>query len=120
MTPRSAGGQTGEKNGLDHFLAFITSPKIVQILPFGKRPLTLNSGARMEISQVIRKVLPSRLIKQYNQNCSEEDYALLSTCTLLRILAEACVTPVRKSLFGLYSYATEEGLGFDDNIDNIL
>ena len=45
---------------------------------------------------------------------SKEDYAPLLTRTLFKILSEACVTPVRKSLFGLYSYATEEGLGLDD------
>ena len=68
----------------------------------------------MDIPKVIRKVWPSHLIKQYNQYCSEEGCAPLSTRTLVRILSEACVTSVRKSLFGLYSYAAEEGLGFDD------
>ena len=68
----------------------------------------------MDIPKVIRKVLPSRLIKQYNQYWNEEDYAALSTRILFRILPEACVTSVRKSLFGLYIYAAEERLGFDD------
>ena len=68
----------------------------------------------MDIPKVIRKVLPSRLIKQYNQYCSEEDYAPPSTPILFRILSEACVTSVPKSLFGLESYAAEGGLGFDD------
>ena len=68
----------------------------------------------MDIPKVIRKVLLSRLIKQYNQYCSEEDYAPLSTRTLFRILSEACVTSVRKRLYGLYSYEAEEGLGFDN------
>ena len=102
------------QSGLDHVLASIRSPKIVQVLPFGRKALTLNSVTRLEISKVIRKVLPSRLIKQYNQYCSEEDYAPLSTRILFRILSEACVTSVPKSLFGLYSYAAEGGLGFDD------
>ncbi|KAK2549175.1 hypothetical protein P5673_030393 [Acropora cervicornis] len=83
------------------------SPKIVQVLPFGRKTLTLNSGTRMDIPKVIRKVLPSRLIKQYNQRGGLR-------FTLSPILSEACVTSVRKSLFGLYSNAAEEGLGFDD------
>ena len=38
----------------------------------------------------------------------------MSTRTLFRILSEAFVTSVRKSLLGLYSNAPEVGLGFDD------
>ena len=59
-------------------------------------------------------MLPSRLIKQYNQYCSEEDYTPLSIHTLFRILSEACVASVQKSLQGLDSYAAEGGRGFDD------
>ena len=102
------------QRGLDLFLAFITSSKIVQVLPSGRKTLALNSGTRMDIPKVIRKVLPSRLIKQYNQYSSEELCAPLSTRTLFRILSEACVTSIRKSLFGLYSYAAEAGIGFDE------
>ena len=96
---------------LDHFLDFITSSNIVQDLPFGRKTLTLSCGTKIDIPNVIRTLLPSRLIKQYNQYCSEENYAPLSTRTLFRILSEACVASVRKSLQG---YAAEGGRGFDD------
>ena len=99
---------------LDHFLDFVTSSNIVQDLPFGRKTLTLSSGKKIDIPNVIRTVLPSRLIKQYNQYCSEENYTPLSTRTLFRILSEACVASVRKSLQGLDSYAAEGGRGFDD------
>ena len=59
-------------------------------------------------------MLSSRLIKQYNQNCNEKTFTPLSTRTLFRILSEACVVSVRKSLVGLDSYAAEGGRGFDD------
>ena len=59
-------------------------------------------------------MLPSRLIKQYNQYCSEEEYTPLSIHTLVRILSEARVASVQKSLQGLDSYVAEEGRGFDD------
>ena len=111
------GKQTREKVDsakLDHFLDFITSSTIVQDLPFGRKTLTLSCGTKIDIPNVIRTLLPSRLIKQYNQYCSEENYAPLSTRTLFRILSEACVASVRKSLQGLDSYATEGGRGFDD------
>ena len=112
-----AAKQTREKVDsakLDHFLDFITSSNIVQDLPFGRKTLTLSSGTKIDIPNVIRTVLPSRLIKQYNQYCSEDDYTPLSTRTLFRILSEACVASVRKSLQGLDSYAAEGGRGFDD------
>ena len=99
---------------LDHFLDFFTSSNIVQDLPFGRKTLTLSSGTKIDIPNVIRTVLPSRLIKQYNQYCSEENHTPLSTRTLFRILSEACVASVRKSLQGLDSYAAEGGRGFDD------
>ena len=63
---------------------------------------------------MIRTLLPSRLIKQYNQYCSEENKAPLSTRTLFGILSEACVASVRKSLQRLDSYAAERGSGLDD------
>ena len=99
---------------LDHFLDFITSSNIVQDLPFGRKTLTLSTGMKIDIPNVIRTVLPSRLIKQYNQYCSEEGYTPLSIRTLFRILSGACVASVRKSLQGLDGYAAEGGRGFDD------
>ena len=112
-----AAKQTREKVDpakLDHFLDFITSSNIRQDLPCGRETLTLSSGTKIDIPNVIRTVLPSRLIKQYKQYCSEENYTPLSTRTLFRILSEACVASVRKSLQGLDSYAAEGGRGFDD------
>ena len=99
---------------IDHFLDFITSSTIVQDLAFGRKTLTLSSDAKIDIPNVIRTVSPCRLIKQYNQYCSEENYTLLSTRTLFRILSEACVASVRKNLQGLDSYAAEGARGFDD------
>ena len=39
---------------LDHFLSFITSPHLVQDLPFGQKHLTLSSGKILEVPNVIR------------------------------------------------------------------
>ena len=117
LTVQSEAKQIREKVDpakIDHFLDFITSSTIVQDLPFGRKTLTLSSGTKIDIPNVIRTVLPSRLIKQYNQYCSEVNYAPLSSRTLFRILSEACVASVRKSLQGLDSYAAEGGRGFDD------
>lgn len=101
---------------IDHFPHFITSSTIVQDLSFGRKTLTLSSGTKIDIPNVIRTVLPSRLIKQYDQYCSEVSYTPLSSVrrTLFRILSEACVASVRKSLQRLDTYTAEGGRGFDD------
>ena len=72
----------------NHFLDFIMSSTIVQDLPFGRKTLTLSSGSKIDLSNdiVIRTVLLSRLIKQYNQYCYEENYTSLSSRTQFRIL----------------------------------
>ena len=96
---------------LEHFLDFVTSSNMVQDLPFGRKTLKLISGTKIDNPNVIWTMCPSRLIKQYNHYCSEEDYTPLSTRTLFRILSEACVALVRNSLQGVDSYTAEEGRG---------
>ena len=117
LTAQSEAKQIREKVDpvkIDHFLDFITSSTIVQGLPFGRKTLALSSDTKIDIPNVIRTVLPCRLIKQYNQYCSEENYTPLSTRTLFRILSEACVASVRKNLQGLDNYAAEGACGFND------
>ena len=43
---------------LNHFLSFITSPHLVQDLPFGQKHLTLSSCKILEVPNVIRTVIP--------------------------------------------------------------
>ena len=85
----------------------------MQDLLFGRKTLTLSCDTKINIPIVIRTLLPPRLTKHYNQYCSEENYAPLSTYTLVRILSEACIASVRKSLQGLDSNTAEGGHGFD-------
>lgn len=46
-----------ERKQLDHFLASITSPHIVQDLPFGEKNLKLSSGEILAVPSVIRTIL---------------------------------------------------------------
>ena len=55
---------------LDHFLAFITSAKIIQDLPFGDKTLKLSSGSEIKIPNVIRTSIPEQIIKQYQSYCA--------------------------------------------------
>lgn len=100
-------------NQLDHFLSFITSPYIVQDLPFGERFLKLSSGEVIHTPNVIRVSVNERIIDQYLQYSKECEVTPLSRSTLRRVLS-ACSASVRKSLQGLDYFISEGGKAFDD------
>ena len=89
---RVEGGQ------LDHFLTFITSPHVVQDLPFGQRYLYLSSGKVLETPNIIRTMIPHRIVRQYQQYCEETNFKPFSSNTMLRILS-ACSATVRAGLY---------------------
>ncbi|XP_031557773.1 uncharacterized protein LOC116294327 [Actinia tenebrosa] len=98
---------------LDHFLCFITSPHIIQDLPFGQRRLKLSSGQVVEVPNVIRTLIPQRIVRQYLQYCQETGFKAFSERTMLRVLSE-CSASVRASLQGLNYFAAEGAQAFDD------
>lgn len=102
-----------DKGQLDHFLACITSPHIVQDLPFGEKTLKLSSGRVISVPNVIRTMVPQRIAKQYVAYCSETGFVPFSERTMLHILSE-CTASVRKSLQGLDYIAAEGAKSFDD------
>ena len=53
-----------DETQLDHFLQFITSPHIVQDLPFGEKSLRLSDGSVLEVPNVIRALIPGRITCQ--------------------------------------------------------
>jgi hypothetical protein len=103
---------------LDHFICFITSQHIVQDLPFGEKKLTLSTNVVITVLNIIRSIVPERIVKQYQQYCLETNFSPLSRSTLLRIL-EVCKASVRKSLQGL-DYITASGAtAFDDLLEAV-
>ena len=98
---------------LDHFLGFITSPHLVQDLPFGQKHLKLSSGELIEVPNLIRLMIPQRVVQQYRQYCMETNFKPFSESTMLRVLSE-CSASVRKSLQGLVYFAAEGARSFDD------
>lgn len=102
-----------DKKQLDHFLAYITSPHLVQDLPFGEKSLKLSSGKVISVPNVIRTMIPQRIAKQYIEYCSETEFKPFSERTMLRVLSE-CSASVRKSLQGLDYIAAEGTKAFDD------
>lgn len=98
---------------LDHFLTFITSPYIIQDLPFGEKFPKLSSGEVVQTPNVIRVSVNERIINQYLQCCNETRRDPLSRSTLRGILS-ACRASTRKSLKGLDYFVSEGCKAFGD------
>ena len=101
---------------LDHFIHFITSPHIIQDLPFGQKKLHLSNVNILEVPNVIRSLIPERIAAQYKQYCEENNFVLFSRSTMLRVLS-ACSATVRRCLQGLDYFAADGASAFDELID---
>lgn len=97
-----------------HFLDFVTSSNVIQDLPFGTKNIKLSCGKTVEIPNVIRLMIPSRVVEQYIAFCEERDFVPLGKRTLLRLLSNSCAASVQKSLQGLDYYVADGGKAFDD------
>lgn len=106
---------------IDHFIAFITSARTIQNLPFGERTVTLTSRETIKVPNVIRTMIPERIVKQYLAYCDETEFKPLSRSTLLRIL-NVCPASMRKSLQGLDYISSSGAQAFDDlcEVDELL
>ena len=71
-----------DRKQLNHFLSFITSPHFVQDLPFGEKKLTLSTGHCIAVPNVMRTLIPQRIIQQYKQYCSETNFTPFSETTM--------------------------------------
>ncbi|KAK3736763.1 hypothetical protein QZH41_008003 [Actinostola sp. cb2023] len=107
-----------QKEQLDHFLSFITSPHLVQELPFGEKHLQLSSGKMITLPNVIRTMIPERIATQYIQYCKDTNFDPFSKRTMLHILSE-CSASIRKSLQGLDYFAAQGGRAFDDLVSTV-
>lgn len=115
LIPRAVPRTRYDTNQLDDFLDFITSPYIIQDLPFGQKKLKLSSGEVLLTPNVIRVSINERIINQYMRYCEERGKTVLSRSTLRRILS-ACKASSRKSLQGLDYFSTDGSNAFDELI----
>ena len=82
-----------ERKQLHDCLTYLTSPHVIQDLPFGRRYLRFSSGEILETPNVIRKMIPNRLVKQYQAYCEETNFTPFSPITMLRVLS-ACAANI--------------------------
>lgn len=71
---------------VDHFLDFISSPSFLQDVAYGTKKLKLSNGEDLEIPNVVRTVIASRLIQLYQAYCREENFTPLGRSTLFSII----------------------------------
>ena len=107
-----------DNSQLDHFLTFITSAHVMQDLPFGQRYFQLTTGDVLETPNVIRTMIPDRIVRQYQQYCDETEFKPFGRTTMLNILS-ACSATVRKSLQELDYIAAEGSRAFED-LSNVI
>ena len=101
---------------LAHFIDFIQSPHIITDMPSGERTIKLSSGQKIAVSDVIRNIIPSRIVAQYLVYCEEEGvikgFKPLASPSLFAILSK-CGASTRKSLAGLDNFSCDGCTAFD-------
>lgn len=107
-----------DQGKLEDFISFITSSHVIQDVPFGERLLKLSTGEVIKTPNVIRMMIPERIIQQYQQYCSERGFEPMSRRTLHRVLDE-CSASVRKSFQGLDNFSSQGAEAFDD-LDKVV
>ena len=88
---------------------------MIQDLPFGTKSFQLSSGEVLDIPNVIRVMAPTHVLQQYHRYCKETEFPdPLQKSTLMKVMSETCLAPIRKCLQGLDYYVAEGGKAFDD------
>ena len=96
----------------NHFVNFVASANFIQDVAYGTKELKLDSGEKIPIPNVIRTMVPSRIIKQYISYCQETEFNPPSERTLYRII-DVCAASRQKSLQGLDYFLTEGAQAFE-------
>ena len=71
----------------------------------------------VETPNIIRTLIPERIVAQYKQYCEEVEFTPFGRSTMLRILS-SCSATVRQSLHGL-DYIAADGLVFSDKLFHV-
>ena len=95
----------------NHFVTFIASANFLQDIAYGTKELKLDSGEKIPILNVIRTMVPSRIIKQYISYCQETEFNPASERTY-RIIGVYAASR-QKSLQGLDYFLTEGAQAFE-------
>ena len=98
---------------VENFIEFILSPHIATDLPFGERKMRLSSGEIVITPNMIRNMIPQRIISQYVSYCNEIHFKPLGETVLFDIL-KACTASTRKCLAGLDTFSANGSSAFEN------
>lgn len=101
---------------LAHFLDFTTSSHVIQDLRFGAKTITLSTNEVIQVPNVVRNMIPERIVCQYQKYSAEHNFTPMSRSTLLRIL-HVCAASTRKSLQGLDYVSCSGAQAFEDLVN---
>ena len=79
---------------VDHFLDFISRPEFIQDVAYGTRTVKLSHGEKLEIPNVIRTTIASRLIQLYQAYCQETGFTPLQRSTLFSLIQVGIHLPI--------------------------
>ena len=86
----------------------------------GKKLLKLSTGEIIKTPNVIRTIIPERIVQQYQQYCCETNFEPMSKRTLQRVWT-VCSSSVRKSLQGLDNFsASASGMEAVDALEKLV
>ncbi|XP_064631618.1 uncharacterized protein LOC135489918 [Lineus longissimus] len=91
---------------VDHFLDFDSQPEFLQDVAYGTKTIKLSHGEKLEIPNVVRSVISSRIIDLYLGYCEETGFSSLKRSSLFSII-QVCAASQKKSLAGLDNVVSE-------------
>ena len=103
---------------VQHFVDFISRPEMVQDVAFGTKTLKLDSGDSIIIPAVVRTMIPSRIIEQYQSYCTQNSFEPAGQRSLYRMI-DVCAASLQTSLQGLDN-TTAEGTDAVDNMNDLV
>ena len=71
---------------VDHFIDFLSSPSFLQDVAYGTKTVKLSSGEKLEIPNVVRTLIASRLVQLYQTYCQESGFVAMPRSTLFNII----------------------------------
>ena len=84
---------------IDHFLDFITCPHYMQDVAYGTKKLQMSTGEVLQIPNVVRTVVSSRMVALYQNYCREMEFEPLARSTLFAVLKVSDPVHMYISLF---------------------
>ena len=103
---------------VQHFDDFISLPEMVQDVAFGTKTLKLDSGDFIIIPAAVRTMIPSRIIEEYQNYCTQIGFEPAGQRSLYRMI-DVCATSLQTSPQGLDN-TTAEGTDAVDNMNDLV